>query len=505
MRGPGQVIDTKKSPLSNSAPALASLLETQQKDQVARDAAKARSSMDAASSDVGSGSEAEGNPLAPRRKPKRQNTFSKMVGNLGNAVRRRKTSDGSVEAAAAATAAVAAPAPPAEELSLLSPPAQTSAPTSTIVSPIAETSEITSPIGQESMPIPTPVEPKEAAPEAAVDPAVDLSSPPASPTVEVAPFTIQPAVTPQETPAVPNIEESAVLVEPAQAEVEVASAITKMTPVSSAAADSTFKQKQEEPAEHREIEGDQEQDWEKVGEPQQVRPQASFVYTDDGSLADDSASSYVERTRQAGPSVVASLKDKVKSRAAVEDEQASIKATMGDPTDPSERVPPTPYTAAFIAKETAQSEYTPPITPDSDKFPEVPRSKRVGGSKLAAGDLDEKSSFPGNYKESSAPDDGTTVEGGLSDLLPSRETVDMAAQYAVSSLFIASMLSSLIGFIPCVFFISSFSPAPPSSTIFARLSSDPYAPMSCTASLILMPDIRAQFFLACVWAIARYI
>ncbi|KAG9043932.1 hypothetical protein FS837_008972 [Tulasnella sp. UAMH 9824] len=330
-----------------SAPALASLLENQQKDQAARDAVKTRSSMDAASSDVGSGSEAEGNPLAPRRKPKRQNTFSKMVGNLGNlgnAVRRRKTSDGSVEAAAAATAAVAPPAPAAEELSLLSPPAQTSAPTSTIVSPIAETSEITSPIGQESMPIPTP-------------------------------------------------------------------------------------QKQEEPAVHREVEGDQEQDWEKVGEPQQVRPQASFVYTDDGSLADDSASSYVERTRQAGPSVVASLKDKVRSRAAVEDEQASIKATMGDPTDPSERVPPTPYTAAFIAKETAQSEFTPPITPDSEKFPEVSRSKRVGGSKLAAGDLDEKSSFPGNYKES-APDDGTTVEGGLSDLLPSRETVDMAAQYA---------------------------------------------------------------------------
>ncbi|KAG8925302.1 hypothetical protein FRC00_004136 [Tulasnella sp. 408] len=410
-----------------SAPALASLLETQQKDQAARDAVKARSSMDAASSDVGSGSEAESNPLAPRRKPKRQNTFSKMVGNLGNAVRRRKTSDGSVEAAAAATAAVApAPAPAAEELSLLSPPAETSAPTSTIVSPIAETSEITSPIGQESMPIPTPVEPKEAAPEAAVDPAVDLSSPPASPTVEVAPFTIQPAVTPQETPAVPNIEESAVLVEPAQAEVEIASAITKMTPVSSAAADSTFKQKQDE---HREAEGDQEQDWEKVGEPQQVRPQASFVYTDDGSLADDSASSYVERTRQAGPSVVASIKDKVKARAAIEDEQASIKATMGDPTDPSERVPPTPYTAAFVAKETAQAEFTPPITPDSDKFPEVPRAKRVGGSKLAGGDMDEKSSFPGNYKES-VPDDGTTVEGGLSDLLPSRETVDMAAQYA---------------------------------------------------------------------------
>ncbi|KIO23953.1 hypothetical protein M407DRAFT_244624 [Tulasnella calospora MUT 4182] len=285
------------------------------------------------------------------------------------------------------------------------------------------------------MPIPTPVENKEAAlatpaaPEAPTDPAVDLSSPPASPTVEVAPFNIQPAVTPQETPAVPNIEESAVLVEAAQAEVEVASAITKMTPVSSAAADSTFKQKQEESAEHREAEGDQEQDWEKVGEPQQVRPQASFVYTDDGSLADESASSFVERPRQAGPSVVASLRDKVKSRAAVEDEQASIRATMGDPTDPSERVPPTPYAAAFIAKETAQSEFTPPITPDSDKFPEVPRGKRVGSSKLGGGDLDEKTSFPGNYKES-APDDGAAVEGGLSDLLPSRETVDMAAQYA---------------------------------------------------------------------------
>ncbi|KAG8911473.1 hypothetical protein FRC01_005696 [Tulasnella sp. 417] len=76
--------------------------------------------------------------------------------------------------------------------------------------------------------------------------------------------------------------------------------------------------------------------------------------------------------------------------------------------------------------ESAQSEFTPPITPDSAKFPEIPRGKRVGPSKLAGGE------FPGNYKDSaSAPDDdGTAVEGGLSDLLPSRETVDMAAQYA---------------------------------------------------------------------------
>lgn len=497
----------------NSAPALTSLLETQQRDQAARDAVKARSSIDAPSSDVGSGSEAESNPLAPRRKPKRQNTFSKMVGNLGNVVRRRKTSDGSIEAAAAASAVVAPPTLSTEEISLLSPPAQTSGPTSTIVSPIAETSEVTSPIGQESMPIPAPIENKEvapvapAAPEAPVEPSVDLGSPPASPTVEVAPFTIQPAVTPPENPPVPNIEESGVLVEPVQAEVEVASAITKMTPVSSAAADSTFKQKQEESAQHREVEADQENDWEKVGEPQQVRPQASFVYTDDGSLADDSASSFVERHRQAGPSVISSLKDRIKPRGGIEDEQSSMMATMGDPTDPSERVPPTPYTAAFIVKESTQKEFTPPITPDSDKFPEIPRSRQVGSSKLGGGDLDEKPSFPGNYKESAAPidDDGVDIDGGLSALIPSRETVDMAAQYAVSSLFIASMLSSLIGFIPCVFFISSFSPAPSSSTIFGRIESDPYTPMTCTASLILMPDIRAQFFLACVWAIARYI
>ncbi|KAG8949618.1 hypothetical protein FRC04_008364 [Tulasnella sp. 424] len=428
-----------------SAPALASLLETQQRDQAARDAVKARSSIDAASSDVGSGSEAESNPLAPRRKPKRQNTFSKMVGNLGNVVRRRKTSDGSIEAAAAATAIVAPPTLSTEEVSLLSPPAQTSGPTSTIVSPIAETSEVTSPIGQESMPIPAPVENKEVAPaapvapeapEAPVEPSVDLGSPPASPTVEVAPFTIQPAVTPLESPPALNIEESGVLVEPAHAEVEVASAITKMTPVSSAAADSTFKQKQEEPAQHREVEADQENDWEKVGEPQQVRPQASFVYTDDGSLADDSASSFVERNRQAGPSVISSLKDRIKPRGGIEDEQASTMATMGDPTDPNERVPPTPYTAAFLAKESTQKEFTPPITPDSDKFPEIPRSRQVGSSKLGGGDLDEKTSFPGNYKESAAPidDDGVDIDGGLSALIPSRETVDMAAQYAVPTL-----------------------------------------------------------------------
>ncbi|KAG9015902.1 hypothetical protein FRB90_004242 [Tulasnella sp. 427] len=415
-----------------SAPALASLLETQQRDQAARDAAKARTSTDGGVSDVGSGSEAESNPLAPRRKPKRQNTFSKMVGNLGNVVRRRKTSDGSVDAAAAATAAVTQPVQTPPEVSLLTPPAQTSAPTSTIVSPIAETSEITSPVGQESMPIPAPVEAKdvvEPAPEAPAEPSVDLGSPPASPTVEVPPFTIQPSV----APAVPNIEESAVLVEPAQAEIEVASAATKMTPLSSAAADSTFKQKQEEAPEHHEVEADHEQeDWEKVGEPQQVRAQASFVYTDDGSLADDSASSIVEPRRQAGPSLVSSLKDKVKSRG-IDDEQASTKATMGDIADPSERVPPTPYTAAFIAKESTQNEFTPPITPDSDKFPLLPRDKRAGSSKLAAGDLDEKSSFPGNYKES-GPDDDTTVEGGLSGFIPSRDTVDMAAQYAVPTL-----------------------------------------------------------------------
>ncbi|KAG8897686.1 hypothetical protein FRC01_011216 [Tulasnella sp. 417] len=363
-----------------------------------------------------------------------------MVGNLGNAVRRRKTSGGSNVEAAAAAATAAGAAPATEELSVVSPPAQTSAPTGTVVSPIAETSEITSPIGQESMPIPTPVENREAAPagpfapEAPFDPAVDLSSPPASPTVAVAPVTIQPTITPPETPAVPNIEESAVLVEPPQPEVEVASVITKTSPVSSAAEDTTFKQKQEEAAaEQREFETDHEQDWEKLGESQQVRPQASFDYSDDGALADHSAaSSIAERGREADhPSAPDSPKDKAESRAGVEDEQADFKATTGDPTAPSEGVPPAGYTVGFVAKESAQTELAPPMTPHSDESPEHPKDKRDDVSELVDVDLDERASLPGNNKEP-APNQG--VEGGIYSYLPSRETIALCVAAVASVL-----------------------------------------------------------------------
>ncbi|KAG8936823.1 hypothetical protein FRC00_007665 [Tulasnella sp. 408] len=493
-----------------SAPALASLLSTQRKDQAARDAAKARSSMDAASSDVGSRSEAEGNMLAPRRKPKRQNSFSKMVGNLGNAVRRRKSSNGSVEApaavvpapaseelslllppavlrrkssdcsveAAAAATAALAPAPAAEELSLLLPPAQTSTPTSNAAKARSSMGAASSDVGSRSEAEGNMLAPRRKpkrqnsfskmvgnlgnvvrrrkssngsveAP-AAVVPApaseeLSLLLPPAVLRRKSSDGSVEAAAaaTAALAPA-PAAEELSLLLPPAQTSTPTSNAAKARSSMGAASSDVGSRSEAEgNPLAPRRKPKRQNSFSKMVGSLDNAvrrrksstssvqaaaKPQIAFV-TDDGSLVDNSASSVVERTGQAGSSVVASLKDKGKSRVAVEDEQASIMATMGDPIDPPERVPPTPFTAAFITQETAQSEFTPPITPDSDKFPEVPRGKRVGGSKLDGLGLDEKS-LPGSYSES-APDGGGAAKGGLSGFLPSRETIYMAVQYAV--------------------------------------------------------------------------
>ena len=293
------------------------------------------------------------------------------------------------------------------------------------------------------------------------DGALDLGSPPSSPMAE---RTEHPSIIMTPPAVIPGIEESGILVHhPSDGDM---SAGTKMTPA--AANSTTFGVASTTSAAGAEAE------WENVqeGEGKPLKGQGSLTATDDGTLADESDMSFMNQPRTAASIIKA-------------EDGASMDVHPGD-TDPSQRVPATPAIKA---------DFTPPITPVSTKAKLVAIDEKVSEEEAETGPLGGKSSG-----------------------------VETAAQYAVSFVVLALSLASLIGFVPCVLFAASaphaaydFSspfhafafPSAPSfpvpQTLLARLVAEPLVPLTCSASLLILPDWRAQFFLACVWVIARYI
>ncbi|KAG8904389.1 hypothetical protein FRB99_001844 [Tulasnella sp. 403] len=365
---------------------------------------------------------------------------------------------------------------------------------------------------------------------------LDLSSPPASPMVVrtnrpqsmvIPPEQIE-QLTQSQTESidgsavlVPRVVPDASVVDIRKVEDESAPAQARMTPVSNAPADSGIIQLR---VEETDVETrTQEHEWEEI-EPAHHTPERALntkfsMITDDGSLA-ESAASVIDHPQPSGTTFVSLLSQNAKGSSTFEDEGASTVAQMGDSANTSERAPPTPYTIAYTNTDAdgeipgAMPKFTPPITPDSEKFPEIPKStgkRAVGPSPLATNEpvTNEKSvrdipvaastrypasasttttdttttatattttnttkttnqnnvpeSKPRSSKER-IPDEGE-LTSGLMSLLPSRETVDVAAQYAVSFILLISALSSLIAFVPCVSFFSALPPSSPSYTL----------------------------------------
>lgn len=492
-----------------SNPALASLLENQKKDQAAQAKKLHKEPKDGNTSGVGSESESE-NPS------KRSGSVRRTLTRVLTGYRRRKNSDAaspdpasraSVESSTQ-TSPVAVAAPPSIDTAVAQ--QQTDGPAEdgaiNLMSPVAEEGAVSAIDGQNII----HASPK----EDNID--LDLGSAPSSP---VAPAQPAPLVVPPIA-----IEESAVLVAAEALEGDHESSHTKMTPVSSAAAGSQF---QHGPAatEHEE---DDSAEWEQIRASQM---QASHISDEGGSFADDDGSSIGDVRARSGPSFLSALKEKKGNRVpgALDEDGASTDAQMGeDSTEPDQRVPATPFITSFMGANTtaAPTEFTPPITPDSEKFPELGRkgSKKgaIGPTKLST--TIEDKVLPCNYppvpyppidspvtlkatydtaKEvpvsaisaaaSSLPQSGS---GSLiADLLPTRDTVDTAAQYAVSFALMTFALLTLTAFVPCVLFTTSSYPYP----------SPWISTATCSMSFYVMPSSRAQFFLACVYVIARYI
>ncbi|KAG8881666.1 hypothetical protein FRB97_009288 [Tulasnella sp. 331] len=556
-------------------PALASLLETKQKDDASRTPTPptatatagatvsraipvrklTKDKSDGYSSGVGSDSEGGSDSGLAPKKSAAAKRFGILRGAFGFGMKKRQASDASstgvpelsVPAVAAPTEAT--PVPVAAEPIDIPRPAPIAV---EAVPPVGDAGEVQlmSPVMEEFVPPPIPQALKPEENTVTLSPAhdaLDLSSPPASPAVTMNTRSARPPVYTQPTSISipPENEESteSAIVNDSEASVEEptsaakanmngdhleplkdddgASIISRMTPVSSNADlehdhgndPGYLTRKYASPPEGqtprvREEDDGHHSEWEDEAiATSRLNNRASFI-TEEGTLASDEGSDvHQTRPNRAGLSFIAALAEKTKRQVLDEGQEEgdadSMQNHRGDEAEEDQRVPSTPFIMGFptttpaimttqgrnMTNEPIQELITPPITPESSKFPETAVPKVVEEHNEASPILPASTDAqPGS---SSSP-------------------LTMATQYAVSVIF-AFQLCSLIALVPCIDYLSAFpllfsSPThSPMATIFGRVAENPLAPMLCTTSLVVLPHMDAQIVLTVMWVLARHL